>query len=766
MKIATAAVHQLIDLVINSDCCHAAGKAKASALTAMANETLPASADIDPKNAAPCVAAPQPPSHQAHQANGHTSTESLSLGTAQPSAAPQESTHKSPDGVSTSQSSPSDPADRPNSPPAASGHNTLASCPQSPVQSSSQPQSASEAPVQHLPSPVPSTLASSPRQSPRPRSAAFEADSVPEASSAPVPASVPDQSSRAQSPLLQNRPSQSPSSQQAFSQQLRAALTPAGKPPAQTHSDCSPQKQSAQPPATPKGQQPLHLSGVPSSSAHSPAAQDPAASPQRSHLLQPAGSSRPGSATSSQSASVMSDMTNAMMRPAPASPGFRLGHTRQPDSAGAAGHSPRPTAASSQQPIDRRAAAAAAAAAAALTGPPKGSTAAAHVPQPRPTSSVASHFSPPPSARGASPFEQAAATLPPLAAVGKGKQASSPDDKPADVQSHGSPQGEAAVPTSPPVTTPVRKPPGLPSPVPAVHGQGSADLDSVISSDRWPDQVSTKSETSSNPRSPKKGIKVPAVVPPLPLPTASASASAAVSEAMSGTPSEDGFSLGDQQSISSSQLDQSAAAIAIRLEREREQQRKQEAKHLISKQRAAQKRQQQIADQDRRQQEEHAWRAEQKAKAQADKAALTAPGLHPPVSAPFNPPVSGMREPREVDRPRRGPRDRDFDDTASQQAPKSYPTAGVRHVPAHAGPRHGSERHGSRPPAYGPPDSDHGSDYGSDLGGSEHEFGFGRSQGKGRVALPDRSVRGGRGADRMPVQGIPLSYWSRLILLV
>ena len=506
------------------------------------------------------------------------------------------------------------------------------------------------------------------------------------------------------------------------------------------------------------GQQLAHPSGVPISSAHSPAAQDPAASPQRGHIVQPASLSRPGSATPSQSASVMSDMTNAMMRPAPASPGSRPGHTssaRQPDSAGAAGHSPRPTAASSQQPIDRRAAAAAAAAAAALTGPPKGSTAAAHVPQLglRVTSTAATHLSPPPSSRGASPFERAAATLPPLAANGKGKQASSPDNRPADVHSPASPQGEAAVPTSPPVTTPVRKPPGLPSPVPAVHGQGSADLDSVISSDRWPDQVSTKSETSSNPCSPKKGIKVPAVVPPLPLPTASASASAVVSEAMSETASEDGSSLGDRQSISSSQpLDQSAAAIAARLERERAQQRKQEAKHLASKQRAALKRQQDIADQDRRQQEEHAWKAEQKAKAIADKAPLTAPGLHPLLSTPFDPPASGIREPREVDRPRRGPRD--FDDAASQQAPKSYPTAGVRHVPAHAGPRHAPERHNSRPPSYGPPDSDYGSDYGSDFGGSEHEAPFGRSRGKGRAAQPDRSVKGaGSGAGRIPMQG-------------
>lgn len=456
----------------------------------------------------------------------------------------------------------------------------------------------------------------------------------------------------------------------------------------------------------------------------------------------------------------MSDMTGAAARPAPTSPSPRpgLASPRQPDNTSQA---TRANASGRQLPADRQAAAAAAAAAA-LTGPPKASTAAAHATQPRCVNTAATHRSPVQSARGASPFEQSAA-LPSLPAVSSGppsksQQASSLDGRPAsaDVHSPSSAQGDTAVPTLPPVTGPVRKPPGLPSPVPAAQGQGSADLDSVISSDRWPDQVSAKSETSSNPRSPKKGIKVPAVVPPLPPPTLSASASAAVSEIMSETGSEDGSSFEGTQSISSSQpLDQSAAAIAARLEKERVQQRKQEAKHLASRQRAYAKRQQEIADQDRRQQEEHAHRVALKAKANAEKEALVAPGLHPPVSDSFQPPAAGFRDPGADDRPLRG--SRDFDDAPPQQAPKSYP-AGVRHVPAHPGPNQGRS---IRPSAYSHPDSDYGSDYGgSDYGGSEHESFHSYGQGRGRGLQLDRhgkaAVKGaGRGIGKPPVQGEP-----------
>ena len=632
-----------------------AGKAKAPA--AQASELL--SADADSKTAAPSATAP---SHQAHQASGYPNPESLSTDTAQPTTAPQESAHKSFNGVSTSQSDLlSDPVDRDGSSPA--GTNRTPHRPESLAINNSQQQTAPKAPVQYLPpagqSPAPSSLASSPMQSPRPRSAASEAESVPVAAT-----TSSGQSSRAQSPSVQYRPPQSHSSQQAFSQQLRAALTSPGKPPAQTHRDPSPQKQATQ---SPTGQ----INGLPGSAVHSPAAQDPSAFPRDSSAGHPASSSRPGSVNPSQPPSVMSDMTNAMVRPSPASPGPRPGYapSRQPDSSTTStGHSPRPTAPGSQQLADRRAAAAAAAAAA-LTGPPK---AASHVPQLRLSSVPSSHNSPVPSARAASPFEQAAAALAPLAAAGKGKQGSSADAWPAAARalSPSSPHADAAVPTSPPVTTPVRKPPGLPSPVPAAHDQGSADLDSVISSDRWPDQVSGKSETSSNPRSPKKkAIKVPAVVAPLPPPTASASA--AVSEALSDTASDEGSSLGERQSISSSQpLDQSAAAIAARLEKERAQQLKQEAKHLASKQRAAARERQRIAEQDRRQQEEHAARKAARARQKAEREGLTGPSLHPPVG--------GFREPHDIDRPHRAPRD--YDDAPPQQAPKSYPL-GQTHTP-------------------------------------------------------------------------------------
>lgn len=721
-----------------------AGKAKASALAAQATETLPAAtADVDCKDEASPATAIQPPSDQENQANVQSNSESLSLDTAQPSAATQVSTQKSSNGMSTSQSSPLHPHD-PDDSPSASSDNMKASRSQSPVPNVSQPpQAASDSPVQPalaLRSPVPSSPASSLTHSPRPRSAASEADSVPEASPVLAQSASSSPSSRAPSPSLHNRASHSPATQQAFSQQLRSALSPAGSLQGQSHHDPSPQQQATYtPPATPRGQQ-AEPSAATRSSAGSPVRQDPPAGSHYSSAVQSASPSRPSSANSLQPASVMADMTNAMPRSSPASPGpprSGLASPRQADQ-GAHAH-----AASTTQAGDRRAAtAAAAAAAAALTGPPKANAGGAHAPLPRPASTAPSYHALAPPARSVSAFEQAAAALPPLAAAafpaGKGKPPSSSDNRPAsaDAYTAASAQGQTAAPTLAPGTAPVGKPPGLPSPVPATQDQGSADLDSVISSDRWPDQVSAKSETSSNPRSPKKEIKVPAVMAPAPPPTAPPTAPAPpASENMSDMVSQDGSSGGDRHSDTSNQSqDQSKAAIAARLEKEREQQRKQEAKHLLAKERAAARRQQEIAEQDRRQQEDHARKAQLKAnQLLADKTGTTAPGLH--GAAPYKAAPAGFREPF------RG--GKGFDETAPRQAPKAYPAAGVRHVPAPPGP------HGGRPPAY--PEPDYNSDYGSDYGGSEHEHAYGRGQGSGRGPVMDRGgkARGaGRGSGR------------------
>ena len=724
---------------------HIAGKAKASALAAHANETLPANADVDVKDEAPSASATQPPSDQEHQVNAQPNSESLSRDTAQPAAAPQVVIHKSPNGVSTLQSSPSDPRDPDDSPSVASD-NMMASRSQSPVPHVSQPPITQQA-QQALRSPVPSSLASSPMQSPRPRSAASEADSMPDGSSVHAPSAPCSQSSHALSASLHSRLPHSPAHQQGFSQQLRSALSSAGS---QSHHDSPLQKQATtqKPPATPRGhkaeQQPSGAISLPPSRPDSPIV------PQHSAAVQSASPRRPSFAT--EPASVMVDMTNAMPRGVPTSPGPRSGiaSPRQaiPEQ-GTHGHT-----ASSSQPADRQAAASAAlAAAAAVTGPPKANAEAAHLPQAQPASTQApAHHSSEQSSRCASPFERAAAALFPLAAVspaGNSKGVSTSDSSrpvSADAASPDRPpQDEAAVPTSPPVTTPVRKPPGLPSPVPAAQDPGSADLDSVISSDRWGDQISAKSETSSNPRSPKKGIKVPAVVAPAPPPPALAPpVSVAPSEIMSDVVSEDGSSFEeDKQSVSSSQLDHSAAAVAARLAKEREQQLKQEAKHLAGKERAAAKRRQEIAEQDRRQQEEHARRAQAKAAAAAEKAALNNPGLHPSAARPFAAPhPAGVREPY------RGLKG--LDEAAAKQAPKQYPAAGVKHVPAHPAP-HQVRLPGSDWSDFG------GSDYGSDYG--DHDpIPQGRGQGRGRGPAMERGGRAagrgpGRGGGRGPVPG-------------
>ena len=149
-----------------------------------------------------------------------------------------------------------------------------------------------------------------------------------------------------------------------------------------------------------------------------------------------------------------------------------------------------------------------------------------------------------------------------------------------------------------------------------------------------------------------------------------------------------------------------------------------------------------IAEQDRRQQEDHARKAELKAKAAAEKAALNAPALHPPAVGPFPAGPAGFREPY------RGIKG--FEEVAAKQAPKQYPAAGVKHLPAHPAP------HRARIPA--PDWSDYGSDYGSDGAGSEHELPYGRVHGRGRAPVMDRDGRAGgsgptRGAGRGLVPG-------------
>ncbi len=313
-----------------------------------------------------------------------------------------------------------------------------------------------------------------------------------------------------------------------------------------------------------------------------------------------------------------------------------------------------------------------------------------------------------------------------------------------------SPAEESAVPSSPPVTTPVRKPPGLPSPVTHLSGQDSEDLDdAAVDSDRWADQVSSKSDTASNPRSPTQ-VAAPShpAQPSQPAPLAGTAWSDALSESAS-----DDDSLVSQLTGNGQPLDMSKAAVAERLAREQKQQREQEAKHLASKARAAKRRAKEIAEQDRRQQEEHAARAEAKARSRREKAekeALAGRSIAGPfqgLSTNRGAALRGGSTSREERR--------DYDEDLTQQAPKSYP-AGVRHVPAHPAPRAAAlDHHTGRPLYTGGSGSeyDHSPGPDSDYGAGSEDYDYvpthgGRGAARGRGA----AVRG-RGGRGPPAQG-------------
>ena len=685
-------------VVLTSVLANAAGKSKAVA--APVSDSLSAAADSDSKATSYSATAPQPCPQQEHQPTGQPNTKSPD--TMQPSAALQAS-----EGMSTVQSGSSTSLNKESSSQEVSYEDRLPSSSQSPVSDVSPPHSASQILVHHSPQAhrfsVPSSSASSPMQSPRPRSTASEVDSVNDSSSVSVRAATSQHSSRPESPSMQNRPSQSPSSQQAFSQQLRAALSPAAKPPLQSQ--------------------------VASSAAPS------------------APSSRPGSANTSQPATVMSDMIAAMSRPSSAGP---KSSRASPQSAGGS----RPASAGRQsQPILSDVL---------VSGSITPDTAAAEPLPQFPHSASAGASQPSQSPGAVSPIKLAAAALEYVTAgTSPSAAADIPDNSPgikpvsAGMQAPVNVQDASTMPSSPPVTTPVRKPPGLPSPVPHLSGQASADLESVITSDRWPDQVSSKSETASSPCSPIKGMAVQSTQPDpsgwnVPL------VSGALSGVLSDTLSDDGSQL-SQLTSNSQHQDQSASAIAARLEREQRQQREQEAKHLASKQRAADRRRAEVAAQDARQQAEHAARAESKAKAREAKLRAEAQGR--PIAGPFQGPVA-RKDPRVHNSEFR---DHEEYEEAPMQAPKAYPAPGVRHVPAHPAPLQGAERHAGRPsnPAYNGSVSDYGdhspgpdSDYG-EWNGSDFDYpaprGCGPARGGGRNAAKGR---GGRG----PSQGTFIHY--------
>ncbi len=675
---------------------------------------LSAAADVVSKSTVSPATVSQPPSDQAHQVTGQSNTESPD--TVQPSAAPQASTMKSPEGPSTVQPSLSAPLSKESSSVEASDEDHLPSRPQLPVQDVSPPQTASQIPVHNPPqahyrSSVPSSSGSSPMQSPRPRSAASEADSVQDPSSLSV---ASRHSTRDQSPSL-NRSSQSPSGQQAFSQHLRAALSPAAKPPMQS--------------------QAVHSNGPVSSPSDAAAA------------AQSAPSSRPGSANAALAPMMLGiDMIAAMSRPSSASPASKSGHASPQQSASSAAGS-RPGSAGSQPQHDGHVTAVPVSGSATPAG-----SAAASLPE-SPCFTAA-----------ASPAEQTVEDMksadaePSTSASADAAQEDSPTAIKAvssGMQSPVSPQDDAAVPTSPPVTTPVRKPPGLPSPVPHLQGQDSGDLsDSVISSDRWPDQVSSKSETASNPCSPTKAKASQPAQPAEPVSLSGASLSGALSEAMS----EEG-SQASQTTSNSQPLDTSAAAVAERLAREQKQQQVQEAKHLAAKLRRDAAKRDAIAAQDKRQQDEHAARAASKARARAAKAEKEALGR--PISGPFQGPATNRPphrgDPRGEDREYRGPRDLE---EAPVQAPKSYPAQGVRHVPAHPAPQPGPERHSGpgRSTVYSGPGSEyeHSPGPGSDYGGSEYDMEHAAMRGRGAARGGGRGGRG-RGGRGVPPQGASLA---------
>jgi len=448
----------------------------------------------------------------------------------------------------------------------------------------------------------------------------------------------------------------------------------------------------------------------------------------------------------------MSNMIAAMSRPSSASPASKSGQV-SPHLSGSVSSaaSSRPASAGSQQyqpnvhvpemPVSG-------------TATPARSATQSLPQSPRPASAPASQASLVKPTRATSAAEQAAQAA--MAAITGLRAAPAAAHKapPAAVKAISvgteapvSPAEESAVPSSPPVTTPVRKPPGLPSPVTHLSGQDSADLDddAAISSDRWADQVSSKSETASNPGSPTQ-----VVVPSHPAPPSQPAplAGTAWSDALSESASDDG-SLVSQLTGNGQPLDMSKAAVAERLAREQKQQREQEAKHLASKARAAKRRAKEIAEQDRRQQEEHAARAEAKARSRREKAEKEALAGRS-IAGPFQ----GLASSRGA-APRGGSASRDYDEDLPQQAPKSYP-AGVKHVPVHPAPRAAALEHYNGRPLYtggSGSEYDHSPGPDSDYGAGSEDYDYVPTRG-GRGAARGRGAavrgRGGRGP---PAQG-------------
>ena len=691
----------------------AAGKGKAASALASVGDNLPAAADAAPKVTEPSATETQSSPDQAHHRTGQTNTESPD--TEQPSAAPQASTIETSDGAFTVQTGPSDSVHKHSHSLAASHTERPFSCPQFPVSDASAPLTASQIPVHYAPQELKpsagSSSASSPMQSPRPRSAASEADSVQDPPS-PSAAAASLHSSRAQSPSMQTRSSQSSPGQQAYEARLHNALLPTAKPHMQSQAS-----------------QPNRLVSSPS---RAPA-------------------SCPSSAAASPAASAMSDMIAAMSRPSSASPASKSGQV-SPQLSGsvASAASSRPASAGSQQyqpnvHVPEMLVSG--------TATPARSATQSLPQSPRPASAPASQASLVKPTRAPSAAEQAAQAA--MAAITGLRTAPAAAHKaaPAAVKAISvgteapvSPAEESAVPSSPPVTTPVRKPPGLPSPVTHLSGQDSADLDeAAISSNRWADQVSSKSDTASSPGSPTQ-VAAP-LHPAQPCQPAPLTGTA-WSDALSESASDDG-SLVSQLTGIGQPLDMSKAAVAERLAREQKQQREQEAKHLASKARAAKRRAKEVAEQDRRQQEEHAARAEAKARQRREKAEKEAQAGRS-IAGPFQ----GLASSRGA-APRGSSASRDYDEDLPHQAPKSYP-AGVRHVPAHPAPRAAAlEHHNGRPLYTGGSGSeyDHSPGPDSDYGAGSEDYDYVPTRG-GRGAARGRGAavrgRGGRGP---PAQG-------------
>lgn len=706
---------------------------------APAGNNLPAAADTDLQGTVSTAAENWSPD-QTHENPGQPNTESLDF--KQPSASAQASGIESLDGASNVQPGPSDSLNKDSL--EASDEEHLLSHPQSSVSGASPSLTASQLPVQYSPqvlkSSAPSSLASSPMQSPRPRSAASEADSVQDPVSPSAVAAASLLSSRAQSPSMQNRSSQSSPGQQAYETRLRSALSPAAKTPLQSQAAAQSNGVTLSPPRAPASR--------PSSAAASP----PASA--MSDLIAAMSDSRPSSASPASQSACLSPQSSASLASAASS---------RPASAGSQPQQPNGHAA--DVPVSG-------------TATPARS-AADFVPQsPRPGSAAPSQASPARSPRVSSAAEQAAQAamaaitgLPPapaahhkalpaaIKAVSAGLEPEAPS----------SPPEESAVPTSPPVTTPVRKPPGLPSPVTHLSGHNSPDVEAAaLSSGGWPDQVSSNSEATSNPHSPSKA----AMASHSAHPTQPSSLPAAPwSGVLSESASDDG-SQGSQLTGNEQPLDMSNTAIAARLAKEERQQREQEAKHLVSKERAAKRRAKElsdrIAEQDRRQQAEHAARAEVKARQRREKAEKEAQAGRP-VAGPFQATSSGRGEPRAPKGAAYRDEHREYGDGPPQQAPKSYPAQGIKPVPAHGVPRHPStDRRTGRQSVY---NAGSGSEYehsqgpGSDYGDASEDYGFapvrGGHAGRGRgAAARGRGARGPSPQGEQPLYACVSAVWS------